>query len=136
MFGLRAMNSAYWTMRILFGLGILAAGADKFVRILANWDAYLSPHIAKSLPLPASTFMQIVGGVEIVVGLCILAGLTRTFGYIAMILLLGTAANLAAGGMFYDIAMRHVMLAAGAFSLARLTDARLAVAASPLGEEY
>ena len=132
----RGVHSAYWVLRIFFGLGILAAGADKFTKLLANWDGYLSPYAQRVLPIPAATFMQIVGIVEIIVGICILAGLTRVFGYIAMIWLLGIAANLISTGMFYDIAVRDVLMATAVYSLARLTEARMAWAAAPRTDEY
>ena len=120
----RELNSAYWALRLAFGLGPLLAGIDKFTNILVNWEKYLSPAAARVLPVTATTFMQAVGVIEIIVGLAILFGATRVFGYIAMIWLLCIAANLASSGAYYDIAVRDVLLAVGAFSLARVTEAR------------
>src|SRR2546427_12111085 len=79
MSGFRQMNAAYWALRIMLGLGVLLAGADKFTHFLANWEAYISPYVLRNLPVPAAIFMQIVGIVEIVVGMCILSGLSRAF---------------------------------------------------------
>jgi uncharacterized membrane protein YphA (DoxX/SURF4 family) len=120
----RELNSAYWALRLAFGLGPLLAGIDKFTNILVNWEKYLSPATVRVLPVTATTFMQAVGVIEIIVGLAILFGATRVFGYIAMIWLLCIAANLASSGAYYDIAVRDVLLAVGAFSLARVTEAR------------
>ena len=120
----RELNSAYWALRLAFGLGPLLAGIDKFTNILVNWEKYLSPTAISALPITATTFMQAVGVIEIIVGLAILFGATRVFGYIAMIWLLCIAANLASSGAYYDIAVRDVLLAVGAFSLARVTEAR------------
>src|SRR5438045_7035534 len=102
----KELNSAYWSLRIAFGLGPLLAGLDKFTNILVNWEKYLNPEIQRMLPIGASTFMHLVGGVEIIVGLAVLFGASRTFGYIAMLWLWAIAANLISTGTYYDIAVR------------------------------
>src|SRR4051812_12519342 len=94
----RELNSAYWALRLAFGLGPLIAGADKFTNILVRWDKYLSPVAARYIPVDAATFMRGVGVIEMVVGLAILFGATRVFGYIAMLWLLAIAANLVSTG--------------------------------------
>jgi uncharacterized membrane protein YphA (DoxX/SURF4 family) len=123
----KELNSAYWALRIAFGLGPLLAGIDKFTNILTNWEKYLSPTVQRALPITAATFMHIVGVIEIIVGLGVLMGASRLFGYIAMLWLFGIAANLVSTGMYYDIAVRDVLLGLGAFSLARVTEARHSV---------
>src|SRR2546429_9993528 len=92
----RELNSGYWVLRTAFGFGPLLAGLDKFTNILVNWEKYLSPIVQRNLPVSvsATTFMHFVGGVEIIVGLAVLFGATRTFGYITMLWLFGIAANL------------------------------------------
>ena len=120
----RDLNAAYWALRLAFGLGPIVAGADKFTNILVNWEKYLNPVALRFVPVDATMFMRGVGVVEIIVGLFILFGATRVFGYIAMIWLLAIAANLISSGAYYDIAVRDILLAVGAFSLARATDAR------------
>jgi hypothetical protein len=72
--------------------------------------------------------MQVVGGIEIVVGLAILAGASRAFGYIAMLWMWGIAANLIIAGTYYDVAVRDILLGIGAYALARVTEARHSVA--------
>ena len=67
--------------------------------------------------------MGLVGVVEIAVGLAILTGWTKSGAYVASVWLLGVAANLALAG-FLDIAVRDVVMALAAFTLARLTEAR------------
>jgi uncharacterized membrane protein YphA (DoxX/SURF4 family) len=123
----RELNAAYWALRVAFGLGPLLAGLDKFTNILVNWEKYLSPVAQRLLPISAMTFMQAVGVIEIVVGLAILFGATRTFGYIAMLWLFAIAANLILAGTYYDIAVRDILLGIGAYSLARVTEARESV---------
>jgi uncharacterized membrane protein YphA (DoxX/SURF4 family) len=123
----RELNSAYWALRIAFGLGPLLAGLDKFTNILVNWEKYLSPVATRQLPVSALTFMHIVGVVEIIVGLGVLFGATRLFGYIAMIWLWCIAANLISTGTNYDIAVRDILLGISAYALARVSEARASV---------
>ena len=68
--------------------------------------------------------MHIVGAVEIVAGLMVLSRWTKIGAYIVMLWLLGIAVNLLTTGMFYDLAMRDVEIAIGAFVLSQLTAVR------------
>ena len=122
----RQLNTAYWALRVGFGFGPLLAGLDKFTNILVNWDKYLSPAVLRILPVTA-IFMRGVGVIEIVVGVAILFGMTRVFAYIAMLWLFAIAANLISTGTYYDIAVRDILLGIGAYSLARVTEARQSV---------
>jgi uncharacterized membrane protein YphA (DoxX/SURF4 family) len=132
----KELNAAYWSLRIAFGLGPLIAGLDKFTNILVNWDKYLSPMAQHTLQISPMNFMYIVGVVEIIVGLAILFGATRVFGYIAMIWLWCIAANLISTGTYYDIAIRDILLGLSAYALARVTEARESVVFVEHGEEY
>ena len=123
----RELNAAYWALRVAFGLGPLLAGLDKFTNMLVNWEKYLSPGVARLLPVSAVTFMHIVGVVEIIVGLGVLFGATRIFGYLAMLWLWGIAINLISTGTNYDIAFRDILLGISAYALARVTEARASV---------
>jgi uncharacterized membrane protein YphA (DoxX/SURF4 family) len=123
----KELNAAFWALRVAFGFGPLIAGLDKFTNILVNWQKYLSPAAERMLPVSATTFMHFVGVVEIAVGLAILFGATRSFGYIAMLWLFAIAANLISMGTYYDIAVRDILLGIGAYALARVTEARQSV---------
>jgi uncharacterized membrane protein YphA (DoxX/SURF4 family) len=118
------LKSAFWVLRIGLGLGAFLAGLDKFFNILADWSMYLSPLATKIVPIPAETFMHLVGPIEMIAGLAILAGYSRIGAYVLMVWLLGIAGNLVTTGMFYDLAVRDVEMALGAFALARLTEVR------------
>ncbi len=111
---------SYWALRLVFGIVPIVAGLDKFTNLLANWQGYLSPLAVRLLPVSPGTFMGIVGVVEIVVGIGVLAGWARVFGWIAGVWLLGIALNLLLTGRFFDVAARDVALAVSAFALARL----------------
>src|SRR5438105_15622128 len=132
----RELNAAYWALRVAFGLGPLLAGLDKFTNILVNWEKYLSPAAQRVLPVASTTFMHVVGVVEIIVGLAILFGATRTFGYIAMLWMLAIAANLISSGTYYDVAVRDILLGISAYGLARVTEARESVVYVEHHEEY
>jgi len=68
--------------------------------------------------------MHVIGSIEMLVGLVILAGYTRLGGYVAAIWLVGIAANLVTTGHYFDVAVRDAIMAIAAFTLARLTEAR------------
>jgi hypothetical protein len=112
-------------LALRFGIGLTAtlAGIDKFFYLLADWGSYVPPVVAQILPVSTGTFMGIVGVIEIAVGLTILTGWTRLGAYIASAWLLGVAANLVLGG-FYDVAVRDVVIALAAFTLARMAEVR------------
>lgn len=120
----RGLNAGWWALRIGLGVGPIITGIDKYFNKLADWGMYLSPLATKILPVNAATFLHVVGAVEIVAGLIVLSRWTRVGSYIVMAWLLAIAVNLLTTGMFYDLAMRDVEIAIGAFVLAQLTAAR------------
>jgi len=75
------------------------------------------------LPFSTTTFMGIVGIVELAVGIAILTAWTRLGAYVASAWLILVAINLALAG-YFDVAVRDVVMAIGAFTLARLTEVR------------
>jgi len=120
----RRINQVFWVLRIGLGAAAFLAGLDKFFNLLADWPMYLSPLATRVLPISAPAFMHIVGVIEMIAGLAVLAGLTRIGGYVIMVWLIAIAINLVTTGMFYDIAVRDVELSLGAFALARLSEVR------------
>jgi uncharacterized membrane protein YphA (DoxX/SURF4 family) len=118
------INVGWWALRIGLGVGPIITGIDKYFNKLADWGMYLSPVVAKAVPARATTFMHVVGVVEIIAGLIVLSRWTKLGSYIVMLWLLGIAVNLPATGMFYDLAIRDVEIAIGAFTLAQLSAAR------------
>ena len=111
------------TLKIVFGIVPIVAGLDKFTNLLVHWEKYIAPFFASMLPFSGRTFMIIVGIIEIVAGLGVIATRwTRVFAWIVGIWLLCIALDLIAGG-FYDIAVRDIVMAISAFCLARLSAA-------------
>jgi uncharacterized membrane protein YphA (DoxX/SURF4 family) len=119
------LNSAFWVLRIGLGLGALLAGLDKFFNILTDWSMYLSPLATRVLPISSAVFMRAVGVIEVIVGLAILAGFSRIGGYVLMAWLIAISINLIATGIYYDLAVRDIEIALGAFALARLSEVHL-----------
>ena len=113
-------------MRYTYGIVPIVAGLDKFTNILTDWKHYLAPSIISALPFSASTFMSIVGVIEIIAGIIVLVR-PRIGGYIVMAWLIAIALTLIVGGQYYDVAVRDLVMAIGAFSLARLSVANVHV---------
>jgi uncharacterized membrane protein YphA (DoxX/SURF4 family) len=125
------LNQSWWALRIAFGVVPIVAGLDKFFNLLTNWEQYLSPLVARVIP--ASTFMQGVGVIEIIAGLLVLSRLTRVGAYVVALWLVGIALNLLTTGKYFDIAARDLVMAVGAFTLGRLSEVR---AAAPEAEVH
>src|SRR5215475_7115616 len=118
------LDTAWWALRIALGIGPIVAGLDKFFNKLADWQMYLSPLATKVVPVSPATFMHIVGVIEIVAGIIVLTRFTKFGAYLVMAWLLGIAINLLTTGMFYDLAVRDVEIAVGAFALTQISVAR------------
>lgn len=118
------ISSVWWALRIGLGAAAFLAGLDKFFNLLANWETYLSPMMARMLPVSDVTFMHAVGVVEMTVGLAILTRWTRVGSYVAMVWLTAIALNLVTTGRFFDVAVRDLEMAIAAFALGRLTELR------------
>jgi uncharacterized membrane protein YphA (DoxX/SURF4 family) len=118
------LNSVYYTLRIAFGLTAFLAGLDKFFNLLTNWEQYASPLVLQVVPLSAGALMRISGIIEMIVGVAVLAGLTRIGGYVVSAWLVLIALNLISTGHFFDVAVRDLVMACSAFSLAKISEVR------------
>jgi len=118
------LNISWWALKIGLGVGPIIAGTDKYFNKLTDWTMYLSPLATKIIPVSAPTFMHVVGAVEILAGIVVLSRWTKLGAYIVALWLLGIVINLLTTGMFYDLAMRDVEIAVGAFALAQLSALR------------
>lgn len=107
-----------WT----YGLLAIAAGTDKFMHLLTDWNKYLAPVVTDILPLSANAFMSIVGVVEIIAGILVFAK-PKIGSLVVSLWLLGIAINLLFTGQYFDVAVRDIVMAIGAFSLFQLTSA-------------
>lgn len=116
-------SDIYWSLRLAYGLVPLLAGLDKYTNILANWERYMSPMAASILPINVETFLHIIGIVEVIVGLTVLLGWTRLGAMVAMAWLVAISLNLLTAG-FFDIAVRDLVMAVGAYTLSRVAAER------------
>lgn len=106
-------------LKYTFGLVPVVAGADKFTNLLTDWKQYLNPSLANLLPFSPSTFMMIVGVIEIIAGIIVLRK-TVIGGYIVAAWLTAIALTLLAGFNYVDVAVRDLVMAISAFAMARM----------------
>ena len=111
---------AYQILHVAFTVAPIIAGADKFFHFLVDWDMYLSPVVTRMLGISANTFMLGVGVIEVIAGLLV-ALMPRIGGYVVGLWLCGIIVNLLSMGAYFDVALRDLGLALGAFALARLS---------------
>jgi hypothetical protein len=114
------LTSTFNLMKLAYGIVPIVAGLDKFTNLLTDWEQYLHPGIADMLPFSPHTFMMIVGVIEIIAGIIVLAR-PAIGGIIVAAWLTLIALTLLASGHFLDIAVRDLVMAIGAFSMVRLS---------------
>lgn len=119
----KSLDHIYVPLKLCYGLVPIVAGADKFLNLLTDWSKYLPEPVVKLLPLSPAAFMMAVGVIEIVAGIIVLSGLTRLGAYIVTIWLACIALVLIVGG-YYDIAVRDLVMALGAYTLASVAALR------------
>ena len=115
----RVISILRWT----YGLVPIIAGADKFAHVLTDWNKYLAPVVTDIIPLSATAFMSIVGVIEIIAGIIVLAK-PKLGSLIVGFWLLAIVINLLLTGQYFDIAVRDAVMAIGAFSLHTLLSGR------------
>lgn len=100
----------------------IVAGLDKFANLLTDWSIYLNPSILDLLPFSGAAFLMVVGVIEIAAGV-IVWRMPEFGGYIVSGWLVCIALTLLLGFNYVDVAVRDVVMAISAFSMARLTKA-------------
>ena len=125
----KRIDSAYWALRIAYGAVPVVAGLDKFTNLLVDWKTYLSPLLERLLPVSPAAFMHAVGVVEIAVGVLVLFAATRLGAWLAAAWLACIAVNILTSGHHLDVAVRDLVMALGAYTLARLEESRHAAVA-------
>ncbi|WP_426585774.1 hypothetical protein [Mucilaginibacter sp. R-33] len=107
-------------LKFTYGLVPVVAGADKFTNLLTDWSHYLNPTIKTMLPFSEHVFMMIVGVIEIVAGILVFLN-PQKGAYLVSAWLVLIALSLLASGTYLDVAVRDIVMAIGAFSLAKLS---------------
>ena len=119
-----ASDPARQAYRILYW-GFVAlptiVGIDKFLHLLADWNGYLAPAIARLSPIRVSLLMRALGVVEVLVGLLV-ALRPRIGAYVVAGWLGAIVIDLCIAGGFLDIALRDAVLALAAIALGRLAE--------------
>jgi uncharacterized membrane protein YphA (DoxX/SURF4 family) len=116
----RDLKPVFTLLKLTFGIVPIVAGLDKYTDLLTNWDKYLNPGLASMLPFAPHTFMMIVGVIEIVAGIIVLAR-PKIGGFIVSAWLALIALTLLASGNYLDVAVRDLVMAISAFSMARIS---------------
>ncbi|MGE5358846.1 MAG: hypothetical protein ACM3NQ_07480 [Bacteroidales bacterium] len=111
---------AYQILHVILTIAPIAAGADKFLHLLVDWDKYASPLAAQVLPVPIHTFMLAVGVIEIAAGVLV-AIAPRIGAWVVAAWLWAIILNLLSIPGYFDIALRDFGLSMGAVALARLS---------------
>lgn len=111
-------------LKYTFGLVPIVAGLDKFSNLLTNWSQYIPEGFAGMLPFDPSIFMMVVGIIEIVAGILVLTK-TNIGAYIVSAWLVAIALTLIFSWSYVDVAVRDLVMAIAAFSLAKLTESNL-----------
>lgn len=112
----KLLDRVYIPLWLCYGLIPIVAGADKFTNLLVDWSRYLPEFATKVIPVSPDVFMMGVGVIEIVTGLAVLTLMPRLGAYVvaAWLVLIACAVTLAG---FYDIAVRDLAMALGAYTL-------------------
>jgi hypothetical protein len=114
-----AARQAFVLLRTVFTVAPIVFGADKFLGLLTNWEAYLAPWVDRLTPGTAHQAMLAVGVVEIAAGLLV-AVRPAIGGYVVAAWLFGIIVNLVTMGQYLDVALRDAGLLVAAVALARL----------------
>lgn len=118
------LDTPWWALRWCFGVVPVVAGLDKFTNMLTDWTQYLNPLVERIIPISSSTFMHVAGVIEIGAGVLIMTKYTRFAAYIVSGWLALIALSLLFSGRYLDVAVRDLVMAVGAFALARMTEVR------------
>jgi uncharacterized membrane protein YphA (DoxX/SURF4 family) len=106
------------TLRLTFGIVPIVAGLDKFTNLLTHWSDYLGNN-KSMVPMDPETFMKVVGVIEIIAGIIVFVR-TVVGAYVVMAWLICIAIQLLISGHYYDVAVRDLVMAVGAYTLAQL----------------
>ena len=117
------LDASFRLLHLIYGLVPIVAGLDKFTNLLADWSGYLAPWLAAALPFSPETFMALVGVIEIAAGILVLVR-PRIGAYVVSAWLVAIALQLILGGRHFDVAVRDLVMASGAWVLARMAALR------------
>ncbi len=122
------MNTTVLQLRTIlkytYGLVPMIAGLDKHTNLLTDWGQYISPGISEILPFDTGTLMMLVGPIEILAGILVLFR-PKIGAVVVGTWLIAIALVLILGGHYFDVAVRDLVMAIGAFTLAKLMEMKI-----------
>lgn len=116
----QSLTQIFTLLKYTFAIVPIVAGADKFTNLLTHWEQYVNPSIAGLLPFSTSVFMMMVGVIEIIAGIIVLKK-AEIGGYIVAGWLTMIALTLLIGFNYADVAVRDLVMAIAAFSMAKIS---------------
>jgi hypothetical protein len=115
----QSLTPIFTLLKFTFVIVPIVAGLDKFTNLLTDWEQYLNPAVAGMLPFSASTFMMIAGVIEIIAGFIVLRK-AAIGGLIVAAWLTLIALSLLLSLRYLDVAVRDLVMAIAALSMARM----------------
>lgn len=106
-------------LKYTFGIVPIVAGFDKFSNILTDWTQYLSSGFLDMLPFDASSFMMIVGIIEVLAGALVLSK-TKIGTLVVAAWLTLISLTLLFSWSYVDVAVRDLVMAVAAFCCSKL----------------
>jgi uncharacterized membrane protein YphA (DoxX/SURF4 family) len=119
----KRLDSLRLVLRLTYGIVPVVAGLDKFFNLLTTWEQYVSPTVARLLPVSTSTAMHVIGIVEIAAGILVLSRFTTPGAYVVAAWLSVIGLSLIFSERYLDIAVRDIVMAIGAYTLGVLSNA-------------
>ena len=113
------VQRVFLILKFTYGLVPIVAGLDKFTNLLTDWSQYTSS-LSEILPFEISTFMMIIGVIEIIAGVLVLIK-PKIGSLIVMTWLIVIALVLIFSGKYFDIAVRDIVMAIGAYTLNQIS---------------
>jgi uncharacterized membrane protein YphA (DoxX/SURF4 family) len=100
-------------LKLTYGIAPILAGLDKLgFNKIVDWEAFLNPSLANSIP--SSKIIFIIGILEIIAGVLVLTPKWTKYGAYLVLGLLGLfVLNLLSTGAHYDAAIREAMIGIG-----------------------
>ena len=114
------LNQVYLLLKYVFVIVPIVAGIDKFTNILTNWEQYINPSFDNILPFSGAAFIMSCGIVEIIAGILVLVR-PHIGGYVVAAWLTAIALNLLTGWIYVDVAVRDLVMAIAAYSMAKIS---------------
>lgn len=97
---------------------LLIDGTDKFFNLVTYWPNYLAPQFPDLLNIPTTTFIYIIGVVEILIAI-ILWFSARWGGLLVAALMIGISINLLIAGVYLNIVFIDIGIGIAALALSQ-----------------